>query len=180
MDRENLINGFLLVNWFKWDTVWRRTWSADDQSNNVEEFQMREIEHKEWLRICNKFILWAKVKFWRIHFEVFNGLIWPVSELDFWLMTLSQWEFSEDGWQVGNLYDRILAFLIHLSSNVLNLHKHTLLTAQYVNISVYVYSLISLWVQQTSPFTPLLLELSLTQFHLLWEEFSIYALLLQL
>ena len=38
-----------------------------------------------------------------------------------------------------------------------------------------VYSLISHWVQQTSQFTPLVLELSLVQFHLLWGEFSTFS-----
>ena len=42
---------------------------------------------------------------------------------------------------------------------------------------MYVYSLIwSPWVQQTSQFTPLVLELSLTQSRLLWGEFSICTL----
>ena len=36
--------------------------------------------------------------------------------------------------------------------------------------------MISPWVQQTSQFTPWVLELSLIQSHLLWEEFSICAL----
>ena len=37
---------------------------------------------------------------------------------------------------------------------------------------MYVYSLISHRVQQTLQFTPLVLELSLVQSHLLWGEFS--------
>ena len=45
-----------------------------------------------------------------------------------------------------------------------------------VNVNVFVYSLIFPSVQQTSQFTPLVLELSLTQSHLLWGEFSICAL----
>ena len=38
---------------------------------------------------------------------------------------------------------------------------------------MFVYSLISPWVQQTSQFTPLVLELSLIQSRLLWGEFSV-------
>ena len=44
-----------------------------------------------------------------------------------------------------------------------------------VNVNVYVYSLISHWVQQTSQFTPLVLELSLVRSHLLWGEFSAFS-----
>ena len=40
---------------------------------------------------------------------------------------------------------------------------------------MYVYSLISHRVQQTSQFTPLVLELSLVQSHLLWGEFSAFS-----
>ena len=40
---------------------------------------------------------------------------------------------------------------------------------------VYVYSLISHRVQQTSQFTPLVLELSLVRSHLLWGEFSAFS-----
>ena len=41
--------------------------------------------------------------------------------------------------------------------------------------TVYVYSLISHRVQQTSQFTPLVLELSLVRSHLLWGEFSAFS-----
>ena len=44
-----------------------------------------------------------------------------------------------------------------------------------VNVNVYVYSLISHRVQQTSQFTPLVLELSLVRSHLLWGEFSAFS-----
>ena len=44
------------------------------------------------------------------------------------------------------------------------------------NVNVSVYSLKSHSVQQTSQFTPLVLELFLTESHLLWGEFSICAL----
>ena len=44
-----------------------------------------------------------------------------------------------------------------------------------VNVNVYVYSLISHRVQQTSQFTPLVLELSLIRSHLLWGEFSAFS-----
>ena len=44
-----------------------------------------------------------------------------------------------------------------------------------VNVNVYVYSLISHRVQQTSQFTPLVLELSLVWSHLLWGEFSAFS-----
>ena len=44
-----------------------------------------------------------------------------------------------------------------------------------VNVNVYVYSLISHRVQQTSQFTPLALELSLVRSHLLWGEFSAFS-----
>ena len=40
---------------------------------------------------------------------------------------------------------------------------------------MYVYSLISHRVQQTSQFTPLVLELSLVRSHLLWGEFSAFS-----
>ena len=43
------------------------------------------------------------------------------------------------------------------------------------NVNVYVYSLISHRVQQTSQFTPLVLELSLVRSHLLWGEFSAFS-----
>ena len=43
------------------------------------------------------------------------------------------------------------------------------------NVNVYVYSLISLWVQQTSQFIPLVLELSLIRSHLLWGELSVFS-----
>ena len=43
------------------------------------------------------------------------------------------------------------------------------------HINVYVYSLISHRVQQTSQFTPLVLELSLVRSHLLWGEFSAFS-----
>ena len=42
-------------------------------------------------------------------------------------------------------------------------------------MNVYVYSLISHRVQQTSQFTPLVLELSLVRSHLLWGEFSAFS-----
>ena len=42
-------------------------------------------------------------------------------------------------------------------------------------VNVYVYSLISHRVQQTSQFTPLVLELSLVHSHLLWGEFSAFS-----
>ena len=44
-----------------------------------------------------------------------------------------------------------------------------------VNVNVEVYSLKSPWVQQTLQFTPLVLELSLVQSHLLWGEFSAFS-----
>ena len=44
-----------------------------------------------------------------------------------------------------------------------------------INVNVYVYSLISHRVQQTSQFTPLVLEFSLVRSHLLWEEFSAFS-----
>ena len=44
-----------------------------------------------------------------------------------------------------------------------------------VNVNVYVYSLVSHRVQQTSQFTPLVLELSLVRSHLLWGEFSAFS-----
>ena len=44
-----------------------------------------------------------------------------------------------------------------------------------VNVNVYVYSLISHRVQQTSQFTPLVLELSLIRSHLLCGEFSAFC-----
>ena len=40
---------------------------------------------------------------------------------------------------------------------------------------MYFYSLISNRVQQTSQFTPLVLELSLIWSHLLWGEFSAFS-----
>ena len=43
------------------------------------------------------------------------------------------------------------------------------------NVNVYVYSLISYEVQQISQFTPLVLELSLIQSHLLWGELSAFS-----
>ena len=45
-----------------------------------------------------------------------------------------------------------------------------------IYVNVYVYSLISPWLHQTLQFTSLVLELSLTQSHLLWGEFNIYTL----
>ena len=44
-----------------------------------------------------------------------------------------------------------------------------------INVNVYAYSLISHRVQQTSQFTPLVLELSLVRSHLLWGEFSAFS-----
>ena len=44
-----------------------------------------------------------------------------------------------------------------------------------LNVNVYVYSLISHRVQQTSQFTPLVLELSLVRSHLLWGELSAFS-----
>ena len=44
-----------------------------------------------------------------------------------------------------------------------------------VNVNVYVYSLISHRVQQTSQFTALVWELSLVRSHLLWGEFSAFS-----
>ena len=44
-----------------------------------------------------------------------------------------------------------------------------------VNVNVEVYSMKSLWVQQTLQFTPLVLELSLIRSHLLWGEFSAFS-----
>ena len=53
----------------------------------------------------------------------------------------------------------------------------TFVASKWINLNVYVYSLISKWVQQISKFTPVVLELSLSlsliQSHLLWGEFSI-------
>ena len=45
----------------------------------------------------------------------------------------------------------------------------------WLNVNVEVYSLKSPWVQQTLQFTPLVLELSLIQSHLLWGEFSTFS-----
>ena len=45
----------------------------------------------------------------------------------------------------------------------------------YVNVNVYVCSLISHRIQQTSEFTPLVLELSCIWSHLLWGEFSAFS-----
>ena len=45
---------------------------------------------------------------------------------------------------------------------------------------MYVYSLISQWFQQTSQFTPLVIELSLIRSHLLWGEFSAFLQLIPL
>ena len=45
----------------------------------------------------------------------------------------------------------------------------------YINVNVYVYSLISHRVQQTSQFTPLVLELFLIHSHLLLGEFSAFS-----
>ena len=60
-------------------------------------------------------------------------------------------------------------WVIHQVTRVVH-HK----TAEEINVNVYVYSLIyQPSVQQTSQFTPLVLELSLMQSHLLWVEFSI-------
>ena len=44
-----------------------------------------------------------------------------------------------------------------------------------LNVNVYVYSLISHRVQQTSQFTPLVLELFLVRSHLLWGDFSAFS-----
>ena len=43
-----------------------------------------------------------------------------------------------------------------------------------INVNVYVYSLVSHRVQQTSQFTPLVLELSFIRSHL-WEELSTFS-----
>ena len=48
-------------------------------------------------------------------------------------------------------------------------------TTNIWNANVDVYSLKSLWVQQTIQFTPLVLELSLIHSHLLWGEFSTFS-----
>ena len=42
-------------------------------------------------------------------------------------------------------------------------------------IYMLVYRLISHWVQQTSQFTPVVLERSLMQSHLLWGEFNAFS-----
>ena len=57
----------------------------------------------------------------------------------------------------------------------MSLPKLTLESNVNVNVNVYVYSLISHRVQQTSQFTPLVLELSLVRSHLLWGEFSTFS-----
>ena len=44
-----------------------------------------------------------------------------------------------------------------------------------LNVNVHVYSLKCLRVQQTLQFTPLVLELSLLQSHLVWGEFSAFS-----
>ena len=56
------------------------------------------------------------------------------------------------------------------------LHRTKLITRLWkLNVNVYVYSLISRRVQQTSQFIPLVLDNSLIRSHLLWGEFSAFS-----
>ena len=53
--------------------------------------------------------------------------------------------------------------------------KNAIIINVKINLNLYVCSLISHRVQQTSQFTPLALELSLIWSHLLWGEFSVFS-----
>ena len=63
-------------------------------------------------------------------------------------------------------------------SNTLLLWKRSLWASEAINVkvNVYVYSVISHWVKQTSQFTSLVLEFSFIPSHLIWAEFSIWQL----
>ena len=77
---------------------------------------------------------------------------------------------------VGNLYCfKILTDKLLYSKSLLWSKCKCKCECVCLNVNVYVYSLISHRVQQTSQFTPLVLELSLVQSHLLWGEFSAFS-----
>ena len=87
-----------------------------------------------------------------------------------WFMN---WAISQIG---RNIY-------IFISQNVPYRHywKHNIVCQRVIiltttrNVNVEVYSLKSLWVQQTLQLTPLVLKLSLIWSHLLWGEFSAFS-----
>ena len=88
-----------------------------------------------------------------------------------WMHCLSPYHFIQ-------LHNHTINTQNPTSSNstfTLPILKNSLHSITHVNVNVCVYGLISPWVQQTSQFTLLVLELSLIWSHVLWGEFSTFS-----